>query len=86
MFEIGLVFNGDEVANAVTKKVACKDTAFEKAIGEVVFWRDAVYMSVAYPDRYVRKMFFGHLEEGSVLSCWVYEWCGLIWVNLGGEN
>ena len=86
LFEIGLVFNGDEVANAVTEKVARKDTAFEKAIGEVVFWGDAVCMGVAYPDGCLGKMFFGHLDEGSVLSCWVNEWGGLIWVNLGGEN
>ena len=37
LFKIRLVFNGDEVANAVTEKVARKDTTLEKAIGEVVF-------------------------------------------------
>ena len=37
LFEVRLVFNGDEVANAVTEKVARKDTTLEKAIGEVVF-------------------------------------------------
>ena len=63
LFEVRLVFNGDEVANAVTEKVAREDTTFEKAIGEVVFWGDAVCMGVAYPDGCVGKMFFSHLDE-----------------------
>ena len=63
LFEIGLVFNGDEVTYAVTEKVAREDTTFEKAIGEVVFWGDAVCMGVAYPDGCVGKMFFSHLDE-----------------------
>ena len=63
LFEVGLVFDGDEVADAVAEKVARKDTTLEKAIGEVVFWGDAVCVTVAYPDGCVGKMFSSHLYE-----------------------
>ena len=42
LLKVGLVLNRDEVANTVTEKVACKDTAFKKEIGEVVFRGDSV--------------------------------------------